>query len=318
MAITFPPDRTEDDIDTRPGAQLFSWSVFPIAFFGSISISLFILNDGGSPGLSTGLGLLFGYAVVIVGEQLYPFVPAWNRNHDDVRTDAAWAGTTILSTSLLGPIYAILGAGIGGLLSIQLNSPIWPNDWPLSAQLVLALVIVEFFQYWLHRLEHQTDWLWRFHATHHSAPRLYWLNAARFHVIDIALLGLGFTVPLIVLGANPEIFGLWVVAASVHGICQHANMQIRCGPLNWIFSMAELHRWHHSPLARESNTNYGQNIILWDIVFGTRFLPGDRNPPKAVGIADLAAFPMTWWAQLRSPWQWQRVKQESRDSTPND
>ena len=71
------------------------------------------------------------------------------------------------------------------------------------------------------------------------------------------------------LGAPPEIFTLWVVTASVHGICQHANMQMRIGPLNWVFSMAELHRWHHSRLVRESNTNYGCAIILWDRIFGT-------------------------------------------------
>ena len=32
---------------------------------------------------------------------------------------------------------------------------------------------------------HEVPWLWRFHATHHSAPRLYWLNAGRFHPLDL-------------------------------------------------------------------------------------------------------------------------------------
>ena len=26
------------------------------------------------------------------------------------------------------------------------------------------------------------------------------------------------------------------------------------------------------------NNNFGNNIILWDVVFGTRFLPTDRDP----------------------------------------
>jgi sterol desaturase/sphingolipid hydroxylase (fatty acid hydroxylase superfamily) len=92
-------------------------------------------------------------------------------------------------------------------------------------------------------------------------------------------------------------------------------MQIRIGPLNWVFSMAELHRWHHSRLERESNTNYGQNLILWDILFGTRFLPKDREPPADIGIAKLAAFPMTWWQQLISPLVWRRIKSESAPPT---
>ena len=312
MATDSIQSATRNDPRLRPGARLFSWSVFPIALFGSIALSIQILEGDGTSEVATLAGLAFGYAVVILGERVYPFVPDWNRNHDDVATDAAWAATTIVSGALLRPVYTVIGmgiaAGIGASLSLQRETTIWPEQWPLAGQLALALVLVEFFQYWLHRWEHETDWLWRFHATHHSAERLYWLNAARFHVVDISLLNLGFIVPLVALGAPPAVFGLWVVAATVHGICQHANMQIRCGPLNWIFSMAELHRWHHSPLVRESNTNYGQNLILWDIVFGTRFLPSDRNAPRDVGIANLPGFPMTWWAQLRSPWQWTRVR----------
>jgi sterol desaturase/sphingolipid hydroxylase (fatty acid hydroxylase superfamily) len=77
--------------------------------------------------------------------------------------------------------------------------------------------------------------------------------------------------------------------------------------------MAELHRWHHSQLVCESNTNYGQNLVLWDIVFGTRFLPADREPPKEIGIANLPGFPMTWWAQLWSPLRWAAIKRERAD-----
>ena len=296
MGTAGHPIKLEIESSQTRGSLVFSWIVFPTAFFGSIALSIFPLNQNRSGGWATLAGLAFGYRVVILGERLYPFVPDWNRNHDDIATDAAWAGTTILTSPLFGPIYALLGAGLGAILSAKWESPLWSREWPLFAQLILAFVVVEFLQYWLHRLEHETNWLWRFHATHHSAPRLYWLNAARFHLVDISLLGLGFSVPLIALGAPPAVFGLWVVAATVRGICQHANMQIRCGPLNWIFSMAELYRWHHSPLARESNTNYGQNLILWEIVFGTRFLPTDREPPRAAGIADLPGFPMTWWA----------------------
>ena len=59
----------------------------------------------------------------------------------------------------------------------------------LLAQLPLALVVAELVEYSFHRLMHEVPWLWRFHATHHSAPRLYWLNAARFHPIDLFLVG---------------------------------------------------------------------------------------------------------------------------------
>ena len=291
--------------------EYFSWVIFPIVMFGSVALSISVFEGGGPSSLALFLGLGFGYLVVIIGERLYPFVPAWNRNHGDVATDAAWGATGFSTGALFGTLTYAIGGLLAGFLSARLGSPLWPATWPLAAQLVLAVVIVEFFHYWIHRFEHEWEWLWRIHATHHSAPRLYWLNALRFHFLDTALLNLGFIVPLVALGASAQVITLWIIASSVHGICQHANMQIRCGPLNWVFSMAELHRWHHSRLGRESNTNYGQNIILWDIVFGTRFLPADRKPPEDIGIAGLDAFPMNWWSQLISPLRWQRIKQSS-------
>lgn len=296
-------------VRARTGERLFAWTIFPLAMFGSLAIAIVLLQHGFGVGTVFAAGMGFGYVLVLLGERLHPHVPAWNRSHGDVATDAAWAGTIVGSSQLVGPFSGLVGALIGGWLSARFGAPLWPSQWPLVLQ--LALVVVELFQYWVHRLQHEVDLLWRFHATHHSAPRLYWLNAARFHVVDIGLNNVAFVIPLVALGADERVLVLWVIASSVHGICQHANMKVRCGPLNWLFSMAELHRWHHSRLERESNTNYGQTLILWDIVFGTRFLPRDRVPPEDIGIANLDAFPMTWWAQMASPFRWARIQRES-------
>ena len=96
----------------------------------------------------------------------------------------------------------------------------------------------------------------------------------------------------------------------------HSNLPVRIGPLNWIFSMTELHRWHHSKPMHESNHNYGGNLIVWDILFGTRWVPDDRDPPEAIGMESLPGFPMGFWANLASPFRWQRVVAESRAPDP--
>ena len=66
-------------------------------------------------------------------------------------------------------------------------------------------------------------------------------------------------------------------------------------------------------VVREANNNYGQQLIIWDIVFGTRFLPADRMPPEVIGMANLDAFPMTYLAQVASPFRWSRIKRESAE-----
>ncbi|MBW2232307.1 MAG: sterol desaturase family protein [Deltaproteobacteria bacterium] len=293
------------------GESLFAWTVFPLVMSICVGLCLALIERGVSLTVAMPAPMLLGYVLVILGERLYPYVPDWNRSHGDLATDAAWWLSINVTGLSFRPLTVLVAAPLGAWLSARFGAALWPSDWSLIAQLGLALVIVEFFQYWAHRWMHEVDFLWRFHATHHSAPRLYWLNAARFHVVDIALLNVGLIIPLIALGADARVIALWLVVSTVHGLFQHSNMMIRCGPLNWIFSMAELHRWHHSRTIREANTNYGSNLILWDIVFGSRFLPKDRRPPADIGIANLSAFPMTWWQQLISPFFWSAIKRKS-------
>ena len=176
---------------------------------------------------------------------------------------------------------------------------------------MLALVVAELPKYWLHRLEHEWEPLWRIHATHHSAERLYWLNAGRFHPIDIGLdyvLGIG---TLVLLGCGDAVIALFLLVSGVHGVFQHANLPLRCGPLNWFFSMAELHRWHHVPDTARANHNYGQNLIVWDVVFGTRYLPARELPTEAIGIEDWPDFPKGFWANLAAPFRWARIRREA-------
>ena len=78
-----------------------------------------------------------------------------------------------------------------------------------------------------------------------------------------------------------------------------ASFELRLGPLNYLFSMAELHRWHHSKDLSLANANYGANLILWDIVFGTRKLPeGRHHQPEDVGFHGDETFPQTYLGQL--------------------
>jgi sterol desaturase/sphingolipid hydroxylase (fatty acid hydroxylase superfamily) len=170
------------------------------------------------------------------------------------------------------------------------------------------LLVGELFEYGFHRAMHEVPGLWRFHATHHSAPRLYWLNSVRFHPIDLFFVATVRLAGLVMLGCGQEVVALATVFAAVHGAYQHANVPVRLGGLNWIFSMTELHRWHHSKNVAEANHNYGGNLIVWDVVFRTRFLPPDREPPRDVGIGGMPAFPRGWLWQLAVPFRWARVR----------
>ena len=161
------------------------------------------------------------------------------------------------------------------------------------------LLVAEFFRYWLHIAAHNTKFLWRFHAVHHSPHKLYWLNVGRFHPIEKAFQFMLDMLPFILVGVGESVLVLYFVFYAVNGFFQHSNVDARYGVLNYVVSGAELHRWHHSKLIEESNRNYGNNLIVWDLLFGSWFLPRNRR------VGDLGLinrnYPLDFASQMKTP-----------------
>lgn len=285
---------------------------FPLLLCAGITAFMVLVGRGVDANAASLVVIGVSYALIAVSERLLPWQRSWLHSQGDLRTDIGLFVTNGLVGGVLSPLLLVAVAEFGAALSARVGAGLWPTQWPLLAQLPLALVIAELVEYSFHRMMHEVPWLWRFHATHHSAPRLYWLNAARFHPVDLFLVGTVKVVPLALLGATLPLFALVNLFSAIHGAYQHANLPVRLGPLNWIFSMTELHRWHHSRHVHEANHNYGGNLAVWDVVFGTRWLPDDRDPPEDIGIDDLPGFPMGFWANLASPFRWRRLVAEAR------
>jgi sterol desaturase/sphingolipid hydroxylase (fatty acid hydroxylase superfamily) len=264
------------------------------------------------PAIVGGLAFVAGVWILVL-ERVHPYATRWNESRGDITTDALH-----MTLSELLPMAAFNAVGMGTLVAvaawIAANTGIglWPDGWPMLVQVVLALVFAEFPYYWWHRLCHTVPLLWRLHATHHSAERLYFLNAGRFHPLD-TLIGYSVqTSTLLLLGAGPEVVGYCGLFFAVNGLFQHCNIDVRLGPLNYIFSMAEPHRWHHSRDVHTANHNFGGDLIIWDHVFGTWFLPRDRRPdPDDVGFDGMPNFPRTWWGQVLSPFRWAKLRGEA-------
>ena len=298
--------------DTIPSVRMaptaFRWTVFPIVMCATVAWTMARMAAGQPPSAAFILPQITAFAIVAILEHVYPLHRSWNRNRRDVHVDAVHGVTIAVLVGIASPIVLAGAIGLSGFVSREFGTGLWPSHWPLLAQTALALVIGELPGYWIHRWQHHWEWLWRFHATHHSAPRLYWLNAGRFHPVDSLMTFIPSYGLLAFLGSSEPVLALFTLVTAIHGIFQHANLQLRLGPLNYFFSMAELHRWHHSKTVFEANHNYGQTVSVWDTLFGTRYLPNDREPPEDIGIPDLPNFPMTWWAQILSPLRWSRIR----------
>jgi len=264
-------------------------------------------------GIANGSGPLafnltyFSLAVLLYFlEKWRPHEPKWLQSDGQEVADVAHTAVTKSFVQLLVVSLTVLGLAevVGG----DQGSGFWPNEWPMVLQVVLGLVVAELGLYWAHRLSHEWGWLWRFHAVHHSSRKLWFLNTGRFHVMD-TLASLVFSAPLLALAGAPRDVVLWFGAITAYiGFLTHCNIRMKFGWLNYLFNTPRLHRWHHSMDLREGNKNYGENLMLWDLVFGTFYDDSRRQPPAEIGIKE--AMPRRFWAQLVQPFRWRRFQTE--------
>lgn len=106
-------------------------------------------------------------------------------------------------------------------------------------------------------------------------------------------------IPFLLLGVSPKVLALHLVLYGVNGFFQHCNIQLQFGWLNYLVSSSDLHRWHHSQKIEESNYNYGNNIILWDVLFGSFYWPKNRNVSR-IGLLN-EEYPQNFSDQLTAP-----------------
>ena len=274
-----------------------SWH-YPAVVAGAFGLFA-VLYAGGVPLVAaTYLPIVVTAGVVTLLEARYPHRPEWRPEPAAVRTDLTFMAVVQLALPpLVGFLFTY--ALIGPARSLDLPiARIWPHDWPIWIQAVLMVLAVDFLRYWLHRAAHENDTLWRLHAVHHSVEQLYWLNTARFHPLEKALQMLLDSVPFLLMAVDPRVLSLYYVAYSTNGFFQHCNIRLRYGVLNYLVGSAETHRWHHSREPREANANYGNTVIVWDLLFGTWVLPRERE----VGLLGLREpYPKTFMGLMKAP-----------------
>jgi sterol desaturase/sphingolipid hydroxylase (fatty acid hydroxylase superfamily) len=281
----------------------------------AMSVVLFILlRDVGDKLIIATLASVWGSLFfIIILERVMPFNSEWKPSLKDYITD----GIYLLFVQTLLPQILVWMAALG-LLAIMNGSSfqvdgLWPHNWPLWAQGLLIVFLSDLLRYWLHRLSHTIPILWRLHAVHHSVTKMYWLNTSRFHPIEKALQFLMDVFPFMLLGVSEDVIALHLVVYGVNGFFQHCNIDLKFGWLNYIVSSTEHHRWHHSKEIHESNRNYGNNVIVWDIIFGSYFLPKNKSV-KTLGLIN-PDYPSSFARQLFSPFKKNLDKAQNRNES---
>jgi sterol desaturase/sphingolipid hydroxylase (fatty acid hydroxylase superfamily) len=284
----------EPEPTLAPDARIVAHLAYPTLVAGALALYTVLLQIGVSPQWSAYVAGTVGVLCILALERAYPYRAAWRPDASELATDVQyWAAVQVA-------LPMALGFGVTALLiRTGRSAELWPSSWPLAAQFVLLLASADALRYALHRAAHQHAALWRWHAVHHAPHKLYAFNVNRFHPVERTLQYALETLPFALLGASESVLGLYVVFHVVHGFFQHANVAVRLGVLNYLVSGPELHRWHHSREALESNANYANHLSVWDWLFGTYKLPRAREV-GALGLRN-ERYPARFSEQLRAP-----------------
>jgi len=171
-------------------------------------------------------------------------------------------------------------------------------DWPLWAQIIVALVVVDFMQWCVHNLLHRIPLFWEFHKAHHSVKdeEMDWIVSFRFSWLEVIVYKSVLYLPLVFFGFRWEALMFHAIFGTLIGHLNHANLNLGHGPWRYILNSPRMHIWHHDYEGDAKTTvNFGIIFSSWDWIFGTAKMPAD--PPPHLGFAGVETFPDNFFSQ---------------------
>jgi sterol desaturase/sphingolipid hydroxylase (fatty acid hydroxylase superfamily) len=179
---------------------------------------------------------------------------------------------TLLNSLILNLLFAAAILSTASYVQTHRIGLLHLVDAPAWAEILFAVVFMDFMLYVWHLLNHEVPLLWRFHRVHHSDLNMDVSTATRFHIGELGISAVIKISLIFFLGASLTaviIFeSLLVLCAQFH----HSSVKVPrwFERLFWIlFVPPSMHRIHHSVVIRERDTNYGTIFSLWDRFLGT-------------------------------------------------
>ena len=198
----------------------------------------------------------------------------------------------LLVFKLLGPVFAILSSMLAEQLELGLFNQINPS---LPLVLFSGILLLDFKQYWFHRLVHYFDALWLVHRVHHSDIEIDLTTGFRFHPIEAILSSLFDLLLIVIFGIAAEVLLLRYLLIYLFNFFTHGNILIPASidrALKWVLVTPSMHHLHHAMDKRAANSNFGVLFSFWDRLFSTymselpRAAKGEGEPGLVYGIPE--------------------------------
>ena len=160
---------------------------------------------------------------------------------------------------------------------------------PAPARLLLEVLLLDYLGYTWHRLLH-SPLLWRLHRVHHNDLDMDLTTAWRFHAGEM-LASIPYRAGLpALLGVRPAtVLGFEAVFEACTAF-HHSNWRLPFGVERHLVRLLvtpRAHGIHHSQVERETQSNFGVVLTLWDRLHRTLRL----NVPQQQVVIGVPAYP---------------------------
>ncbi len=189
-----------------------------------------------------------------------------------------------------------------GLVGISISSfqLLEINKLPFAARILLFFVVVDFTQWWTHRLLHRFEFLWNFHKVHHSVKQMGFAAHLRYHWMEPIIYNSLRYIPLAIIGgfSAQDVAFVHFFAITI-GHLNHANINLNYGFLKYILNNPKMHIWHHAkelPEDRKYGVNFALTLSIWDYLFKTNYIPHSGRDLE-IGFEDDENFPKNFLQQ---------------------
>lgn len=168
---------------------------------------------------------------------------------------------------------------------------------PLAGFLI-GFVILDFADYWRHRISHRVGWWYGLHTLHHAELQMTFWSDDRSHLLEDIITYVWLFVVAIAIGMPALQFPFVILGFRFVGSFAHANTSARYGWLGErLLISPQFHRAHHDPkVAGRDSCNFGTVFPWWDMLFRTANFTRDARE-TGDPTADQIIATGTWWQQ---------------------
>jgi sterol desaturase/sphingolipid hydroxylase (fatty acid hydroxylase superfamily) len=213
-------------------------------------------------------------------ERLWPQYPKQGTFRKEWTLDVVYFMSTHLPIQVLSFLVLLPAIAATKYLGVPvLQQSIARLPWIL--QFVLAVIVADICEYFIHLALHKVPFLWRFHAIHHSSKALDWIAGSRSHFVDDTLVR-GFILAPLTLGFSQSIILAYLIFVTLHATWTHCNFGPNVKWLEKILVMPRYHHWHHTSQKEGIDKNFAIHFPWIDKIFGTYYYP--EHWPEHYGL----------------------------------